>query len=119
VEVVKRGEPGQALLSIVQDGSWIIANYKETQLGKMHVGQPVDITIDSFPEHTFTGRVDSMGPASGAKFSMLPPDNATGNFTKIVQRIPVKIVFDQATLGDYRSRIAPGMSCVVNVWTKK
>jgi membrane fusion protein (multidrug efflux system) len=119
VEVGQRVDAGQALMSVVQDDAWIIANYKETQVGKMHVGQPVEIKIDSFAERTFSGKVASLGPASGAKFSMLPPDNATGNFTKIVQRIPVKIRFDENEIRDYKERIAPGMSCVVNVLTKK
>ncbi|HEY9777731.1 MAG TPA: HlyD family secretion protein [Planktothrix sp.] len=119
VEVGQRVEPGQALFSIVQDDCWIIANFKETQVGKMRQGQPVEIKIDSFPNHTFTGKVDSLGPASGAKFSMLPPDNATGNFTKIVQRIPIKIKFDQSSVGEFKSRISPGMSCLVTVETKK
>jgi len=118
VEVGQRVEPGQALMSVVQDNTWIIANYKETQLGKMRVGQKVEAKLDTFPEHTFTGTVCSLGPASGAKFSMLPPDNATGNFTKIVQRIPVKILFDAKSLEGYSSRISPGMSCLVTVLTK-
>lgn len=115
VEVGQRVEPGQALLSLVQKKIWITANYKETQIGRMRVGQHVEIKIDAFPERTFKGTVDSLGPASGAKFSMLPPDNATGNFTKIVQRIPIRIVFDQDSIAGYENRIAPGMSCVVAV----
>ena len=119
VEVGQRVEPGQTLMSVVQDKIWIMANYKETQVGKMRVGQPVEIKVDTFPERTFKGTVDSLGPASGAKFSMLPPDNATGNFTKIVQRIPVKIVLDEQSLGEYRDRLAPGMSCLVTVLIRK
>lgn len=118
-EVGQRVEPGQTLMSVVQDKIWIMANYKETQVGKMRVGQPVEIKVDTFPERTFKGTVDSIGPASGAKFSMLPPDNATGNFTKIVQRIPVKIVFDGQSLADYRDRVTPGMSCLVTVLLRK
>jgi len=119
VEVGQRVEPGQTLMSVVQDKIWIMANYKETQVGKMRVGQPVEIKVDTFPERTFKGTVDSLGPASGAKFSMLPPDNATGNFTKIVQRIPVKIFLDEQSLGEYRDRLAPGMSCLVTVLIRK
>jgi membrane fusion protein (multidrug efflux system) len=119
VEVGQRVEPGQTLLSVVQDKIWIMANYKETQIGKMRVGQQVEIKVETFPERTFKGTVDSIGPASGAKFSMLPPDNATGNFTKIVQRIPVKIVFDEQSLADYRERVTPGMSCLVTVLLRK
>lgn len=119
VELGQRVEPGQSLMSIVQEDVWIMANFKETQVGRMRVGQPVEIKIDTFSGRTFKGTVDSIGPASGAKFSMLPPDNATGNFTKIVQRIPVKILFDKGSLGEYRQRVAPGMSCLVTVLVKE
>lgn len=105
-------------MSIVQDDIWVTANYKETQLGKMRSGQPVEITVDSFPGTKFKGNVESFSPASGAKFSMLPPDNASGNFTKVVQRLPVKIVFDRVSLGDYATRLAPGMSCETSVLVK-
>jgi membrane fusion protein, multidrug efflux system len=115
VEVGQHLEVGQALMSIVQPNPWITANFKETQLNKMKVGQEVEIKIDSFPGKVFRGRVDSFSPASGAKFSVLPPDNATGNFIKVVQRIPIKIVFDKNSLGDYESRISPGMSCITTV----
>jgi len=115
VEVGQRIEVGQALMSIVQPNPWITANFKETQLTKMKVGQEAEIKIDAFPNKVFRGRVDSFSPASGAKFSVLPPDNATGNFTKVVQRIPVKIVFDKNSLGDYESRISPGMSTITTV----
>lgn len=118
VEVGQRVEPGQSLMSVVQDDTWIIANYKETQLGKMKPGQAVEITIDTFPGQKFKGKIESVGPASGAKFSVLPAENATGNFTKIVQRLPVKIVFDPDSVKDYKTRIAPGMSCIVSVDTK-
>jgi membrane fusion protein (multidrug efflux system) len=118
VEIGQRVEPGQTLMSIVQDEFWIMANYKETQVGKMRVGQVAEIKIDTFPDHTFKGRVSSLAPAAGAKFSMLPPDNATGNFTKIVQRIPVKITLDQQGLAENLTGIAPGMSCVVTVLVK-
>jgi membrane fusion protein, multidrug efflux system len=119
VEVGQRVDPGQTLLSVVQDEFWIMANYKETQVGRMRVGQEAEIKIDTFPGHTFKGKVESLSPASGAKFSMLPAENASGNFTKIVQRIPVKIVFDEQSLGDYRSKIGPGMSCLVTVLVNK
>ena len=79
----------------------------------------MEIKVDAFPHHTFMGRVDSVSPASGAQFALLPPDNATGNFTKIVQRIPVKIVFDQQSIKGYESRITPGMSAVVSVRVNK
>jgi len=92
---------------------WVIANYKETQLTHMAVGQPARITVDTFPGHTLRGHVQAFAPASGAEFALLPPDNATGNFTKVVQRIPVKILIDDADgLAD---RLIPGMSVEARV----
>jgi membrane fusion protein, multidrug efflux system len=92
---------------------WVIANYKETQLTHMAVGQQVEISVDTFPGHKLRGHVQAFAPASGASFALLPPDNATGNFTKVVQRIPVKIVIDDpAGLGD---RLVPGMSVETSV----
>jgi membrane fusion protein (multidrug efflux system) len=92
---------------------WVIANYKETQLTHMAVGQKAEITVDSFPGHTLRGHVLAFAPASGAEFALLPPDNATGNFTKVVQRIAVKILIDDADgLGD---RLVPGMSVEAQV----
>jgi len=84
-------------------------------LQRLHPGQRVSLGVDSFPGHEFTGTVESVAPASGAQFALLPPDNATGNFTKIVQRVPVKIVFDDASVRDFAGRIVPGMSVVVKV----
>jgi membrane fusion protein, multidrug efflux system len=87
---------------------WVIANYKETQLTHMAVGQKAKITVDTFPGHTLRGHLLAFAPASGAEFALLPPDNATGNFTKVVQRIAVKIAIDDADgLAD---RLVPGMS---------
>jgi membrane fusion protein (multidrug efflux system) len=92
---------------------WVIANYKETQLTHMAVGQKAEITVDTFPGHTLRGHLLAFAPASGAQFALLPPDNATGNFTKVVQRIAVKIVIDDADgLAD---RLVPGMSVVASV----
>jgi membrane fusion protein, multidrug efflux system len=85
---------GQALMAVVEDNVWIEANFKETQLERIRVGQPVDIKIDALPHYRFKGRVDSLQPGTGSNFALLPPDNATGNFIKIVQRVPVKILFD-------------------------
>ncbi|MBB2677078.1 UNVERIFIED_ORG: multidrug resistance efflux pump [Rhizobium esperanzae] len=94
---------------------YVIANYKETQLTDVRAGQPVDIEVDTFPGRTYHGHVDSLAPASGQEFALLPPDNATGNFTKVVQRIPVKIVLDaEAANGDLR----PGMSVQPSIDTK-
>jgi membrane fusion protein (multidrug efflux system) len=100
--------PGQALLAIVPDELWVTANFKETQLNLIRVGQPVEITVDAFPDQVLHGHVDSFQRGAGSVFSSLPAENATGNYVKIVQRIPVKIVFD----GDdwRRLPLAPGLS---------
>lgn len=92
---------------------WVIANYKETQLTHMTVGQKAEITVDTFPGHTLRGHLLAFAPASGAEFALLPPDNATGNFTKIVQRIAVKILIDDAD--GLTGRLVPGMSVVAKV----
>lgn len=105
-------------MAIVDNQYWVVANFKETQLEKMQPGESVEVKLDAFPHHTFTGRVDSISPASGAQFALLPPDNATGNFTKIVQRVPVKIVLDSQSIKGYESRIVPGMSAEVSVEVK-
>lgn len=115
VEVGNRVQPGQALLAIVQPEVWVTANFKETQLKRLQPGQAVKLSVDSFPGHDFAGRVESIAPASGAQFALLPPDNATGNFTRIVQRVPVKIVFDEEGTRDCAGKIVPGMSVVVKV----
>src|SRR5262249_14591633 len=112
VEEGQRIEPGQPLLTITSDDPWVVANYKETQLKKMHAGQPVEIKIDAFPDHNFRGVVQSFSPASGASFAVLPSDNATGNFTKIVQRLPVKILFTRESIKGYEDRLAPGLSVI-------
>lgn len=108
-------QPGQALYSLVPDGAvWITANFKETQIQHMQPGQSVQVSLDAFPGKTFIGVIDSLSPASGAKFSLLPAENATGNFTKIVQRIPVRIRLD---LSQEEARVMPGLSAVVKVDT--
>jgi len=119
VEIGQRVEPGQTLMSLVQDEFWVTANFKETQVGRMRVGQAAELSIDAFGDHKFKASVESLSPASGARFSMLPPDNASGNFTKVVQRIPIRIKIDKQELGAYRDRIAPGMSCLVTVFVAK
>jgi membrane fusion protein, multidrug efflux system len=119
VQVGQRVQPGQILMTIVELHPWVIANFKETQLAEMQPGAAVEIKIDAIPGKTFLGRVDSLSPASGAKFSILPPDNATGNFTRIVQRIPVKIVFDPQSIKGYETCIRPGMSVTTTVETKR
>ncbi|MBS2008487.1 MAG: HlyD family secretion protein [Cyanobacteria bacterium SZAS TMP-1] len=119
VEVGQRIEPGQPLLTVVSDESWVVANFKETQLKQMRPGDEVEIKIDSFPDHKFAGRVLSVAPGSGSSFALLPSDNATGNFTKIVQRVPVKIVFETNSLKGYEQLLVPGMSVVADVSTVK
>lgn len=117
VRVGEYVRPGTKLLALVPlDSVWVIANFKETQLTDMRPGQPTTINVDTFPENPVEGVVDSFSPASGAQFSLLPPENATGNFTKVVQRIPVKITLAPNNL--LSGRIVPGMSVVVSVSTK-
>jgi len=108
--------PGTQVISLVEDDVWVQANYLETQLRQVAVGDAAEIRIDAFPGVVFHGKVNSLSPASGSQFSLLPPDNATGNFTKITQRIPVKITLDP----DNRlaGRLRPGMSVVVTIDTK-
>jgi membrane fusion protein (multidrug efflux system) len=108
-------QPGQTLVAIVEPAVWIEANFKETQLAKMRIGQPADITIDALPGRIFSGTVESFSPASGAQFAMLPPDNATGNFTKVVQRVPVRLRFDADSIRGYEDRLRAGLSAVVAV----
>ncbi|MNM69673.1 putative multidrug resistance protein EmrK [compost metagenome] len=107
-------QAGAYLLSIVPDEDiWVQANFKETQIGRMHPGQPAELLFDSYPDTPIEGRVDSLFAASGAQFSLLPPDNATGNFTKVVQRIPVKLTLRADN--PLRGRIRPGMSVTATV----
>ena len=108
---------GQTLLAIVKEDIWVIANFKETQITKMTVGQPVEIKIDAYPSITFSGHVDSLQPGTGSVFSLLPPENATGNFVKVVQRVPVKIVIDSKF--DPRHPLWPGLSVVPTVDVKR
>jgi membrane fusion protein (multidrug efflux system) len=110
VESGNRMTVGQALMAVVEDDVWILANFKESQLERMQIGQPVEITIDAMPHHKFSGRVDSLQPGTGSDFALLPPDNATGNFIKIVQRVPVKILFDPSSIANVREKIVPGLS---------
>jgi membrane fusion protein (multidrug efflux system) len=101
-------QSGQALMAIVPGDVWVTANFKENQIGAMRPGQPVDINVDAYPDKVFKGHVDSIQAGTGARFSLLPPENATGNYVKVVQRVPVKIVFDEAP--DPKHLLAPGMS---------
>jgi membrane fusion protein (multidrug efflux system) len=105
---------GQSLMAIVSPHVWVTANFKETQLTHMRPGQPATVSVDTYPDVTFHGRVDSIQQGTGSRFSLLPPENATGNYVKVVQRIPVKIVFDRPEeLAKYL--LAPGMSVVPEV----
>jgi membrane fusion protein, multidrug efflux system len=107
-------QAGTQLMSLVPvSGAYVVANFKETQLTDVHEGQKVDIAVDMFPGRIVHGHVDSLAPASGQEFALLPPDNATGNFTKVVQRIPVKIVLD----GGAAIALRPGMSVIPTVET--
>ncbi len=108
MEVGNRVSTGQSLLVVAEPEVWVVANFKETQLAKMKAGQAVALEVDAIPGRTFRGTVDSVSPASGNQFALLPADNATGNFTKIVQRVPVKIVFDPASTKGYEDRIRVG-----------
>lgn len=114
VEVGMMVQPGSPLFVIVPHNVWVVANYKETQLTKMKIGQEVDIKVDTYPNKVFKGKVESIQRSSGAKASLFPPENAVGSFVKIVQRIPVKIVFTEDINPDEYS-IIPGMSVVPKV----
>lgn len=106
--------PGTQILTFVAENKWVQANYRETQLPHMKVGDPAEIRIDEYPGQTFRGKVQEIAPASGSQFSLLPPDNATGNFTKVVQRIPVKIALDDATQA---AKLRPGLSVTATIRT--
>src|SRR5471030_2838998 len=119
IEVGQRVQPGQQLTAIVQDDVWVTANFKETQLANLRKGQEVNVKIDALPDYKLVGQIDSFAPASGAEFALLPADNATGNFTKIVQRVPVKIILKAADLKALSGRLAPGMSAITEVEIKQ
>lgn len=106
-------QTGQALMALVSDQLWVVANFKETQLTHMRPGQPAAIRVDAYPRREFRAHVDSMQSGTGARFSLLPAENATGNYVKVVQRVPVKILFDEALPPEYK--LGPGMSVVPEV----
>ncbi len=117
VEAGNQVQPSQPLMAIVAlRDIWVVANYKETQLKNVRVGQKVRIKVDTYPGKIFTGRVDSIMAGTGAAFSLFPPENALGNYVKVVQRIPVKIIFDKST--DSRHILRVGMSVVPQIITK-
>jgi len=107
--------PGTQVISLVQSDVWVQANYKETQVRRLRAGDPAEIRVDAFPGVIFRGKVDQLAPASGSQFALLPPDNATGNFTKIVQRVPVKIVLNAGQAN--ADRLRPGLSVIAIVRT--
>jgi membrane fusion protein (multidrug efflux system) len=107
--------PERPLLALVPpDDLWVVANFKEDQLAEMRAGQPAEIRVDTYGRRDFVGHVESLAGASGARFSLLPPDNASGNFVKVVQRVPVLVRFDGAPAVPLR----PGMSVTVSVSTR-
>jgi len=108
--------PGTQVMTFVENIRWVAANFRETQLTNIKVGDPAEIRLDVYPGQFIKGRVLEIAPASGSQFALLPPDNATGNFTKVVQRVPVKIALDNSSL---TSQLRPGLSAVVTVRTKK
>ena len=109
LEVGQYVSPGQPVLAVVSDSAvWVVANLKETQIDEVHAGLPVHVSVDAYPGLSLTGKVRSLQAATGSRFSMLPPDNASGNFTKVVQRVPVRIDLDIPD--SLRSRLVPGLS---------
>jgi membrane fusion protein (multidrug efflux system) len=112
-QVIQAGQPLMAI--IPEQDIWVTANFKETQLADMHPGQSVSVAVDAYGGKNFKAHVDSIASATGARFSLLPPENATGNYVKVVQRVPVKVVFDQ---GEQLDQLRPGLSVTVNVRVK-
>jgi membrane fusion protein (multidrug efflux system) len=117
VEVGQVVQPGQPLMTVIPlDHVWVTANFKETQLEHMRPGQPVKIEVDAYGGREFSGKVESLAAATGSRFSLLPPDNATGNYVKVVQRVPVRIQLDEGQ--DPEHLLRPGMSVVPTVYTR-
>ena len=104
-------------MAVVPGDVWVTANFKESQLANIRPGEPVDINVDAYPDKTFKGHVDSIQAGTGARFSLIPPENATGSYVKVVQRVPVKIVFEPNQI-DPQHLLAPGMSAVPEVKVK-
>jgi membrane fusion protein (multidrug efflux system) len=108
---------GMQVIDLVTANPWVQANFKETQLQRIRIADPADVRIDSIPGHVFHGHVSSLAPASGSQFALLPPDNATGNYTKVVQRVPVKIALDPGQ--ELQDKMIPGLSVVVTIHTSE
>ncbi len=117
VQVGQVVQPGQPIMALVERNPWVVANFKETQITHIKPGQRAIIEVDAYPDHKFYGHVDSVQSGSGAAFSLLPPENATGNYVKVTQRVPVKIVFDDLQEDHAQSKyiLGPGMSVVPTV----
>jgi membrane fusion protein (multidrug efflux system) len=116
VEVGQLLQPGQPMMAVVPlDDIWVVANLKETQIEHVAPGDSAVVEVDAYPGASFHAHVESMSPATGAKFSLLPPDNATGNFTKVVQRVPVRLRLDRGQ--DPKHLLRPGMSVDVTIQT--
>src|ERR1700728_3070713 len=116
---VRRGQlvsPGTQVISFISRIKWVVANYRETQITNMKIGDPTELRIDEYPGKIFKGKVLEIAPASGSQFALLPPDNATGNFTKVVQRIPVKITLDDENVA---AMLQPGLSVIATVRTRR
>jgi membrane fusion protein (multidrug efflux system) len=114
VEVGQLVQAGQPLMAVVPlHGVWVVANFKETQVARLRLGQRVTVAVDTFPDRVFHGSVESISAGTGSRFSLLPPENATGNWVKVVQRVPVKIVLDGYKANPHILR--PGMSATVTV----
>ena len=117
VEVGELVQAGQTLMTVVpSEAVWVTANLKETEIEGVTPGDSATFTVDAYPGHTFHGAVESVSPATGARFALLPPDNATGNFTKVVQRVPVRIAVTAEPTGDFPLR--PGLSATVTITTR-
>ena len=117
VEVGALVQVGQPLMAVVPGDVWVTANFKESQIGKVRPGESVDISVDAYPDKVFKGHVDSIQAGTGSRFSLIPPENATGSYVKVVQRVPVKIVFEPNQI-DAQHMMAPGMSVVPEVKVK-
>ena len=115
VEVGQRLQPGQPILALVDDDVWVVANFKENQLAHLRPGQRVQVSVDAIAGQKFAGTVQSFAPGTGSEFSLLPPDNSTGNYTKVVQRVPVKILLDPVAIQAAAGRLAPGLSVIAKV----
>ncbi|HMU62738.1 MAG TPA: HlyD family secretion protein, partial [Gemmatimonadales bacterium] len=117
VEVGELVQAGQTLMTVVpSEAVWVTANLKETEIEDVTPGDSATFTVDAYPGHTFRGVVESLSPATGARFALLPPDNATGNFTKVVQRVPVRIAVQPDPGGEHPLR--PGLSATVTITTR-